>query len=134
MTSDDGLVRRVALWSAVVGALTALYALVAGGPWAALSSAAGTLVGVINVAALARIITQIFYHRDDAARVRAAVFLVFKTGALVALVWLIVSRREILNGWFTIGFTASVIATTLGGLWGSPPSGGAPTDPDEGSH
>ena len=134
MDSESGLVRRIAIVAAVLGAVAALYGLATVGPWAALSSAAGTVVGTLNVAVLAKIITQLFDHRADAVRLRAGVFLVLKTALLFGLVGLIVTRPFILGGWFTVGITMSVFGVIFGGLWGSAPTSGGPNDSDKGTH
>lgn len=134
MDNESGLVRRIAIVAAVLGTVAALYGLVTVGPWAAISSATGTAVGTLNVAVLARIITQLFDRRAEAVQMRAGIFLILKTALLFGLVGLIVTRPFILGGWFTVGITMSVFGVIFGGLWGSPPSSGGPTDSDQGTH
>ncbi len=131
--SDSGLARRVGT-VAVLAGLVSVYLMgrqfgVMGG----VSSAIGTVVGLLNLWVLARLVTRLLDPRVDAGKGTAMVLLLAKTAALFVGVGLLLRQSWVHGGSFMAGITAVVVAIAGGGLWDAvSPKPEIASDSDEG--
>lgn len=116
---DRQIVRRILVVGAVLGAAAAIFLGLREGPGAAISSLAGTLVGLGNLWAIATLVERLLSAGEN--KTRAGLLLVVKTFALFALAYGVVSRPWASGPGFMAGFTAVVFGIALGGLWGADP-------------
>ncbi len=123
----DRLLGRVARIAAVLGGLCAVWMGVRAGVGAAVSSALGTLVGLANLWALARLVTRLVDAQVPTGKGQAGALLIGKTAALFAVVGVLVWSGRVDAGAFLGGVTACVVATAAAGLWGD---GAAPKSDD----
>lgn len=127
---DPGLVRRIVLCSVVTGLVSAAAMEHFQGWKGAVSSLAGTVLGVANLWILATLIRKLFDRSADANKTRAGLLLVAKATGFFVVAGAVVSRPWIDGASFMAGFTAVVVAIAAGALWG--PSTAAHSD--EGKH
>ena len=127
LSTENVIVRRIAIAAGALGAVAALGALWLGGPRAALGSLIGTALGTVNFWALARLVIQLIDSKaDKGSKGPAAVLYIAKAVGFFILAGFLVSRPWMHREGFMAGFTAVVFAIAIGGLWGA--SDDTPTD------
>ncbi len=133
---DGPLARRIGLVALAAGLASAVVMERQFGATGAVSSVVGTAVGLLNLWALARVVTRLLDPRVTAGKGTATALLLAKTAALFLGVGLLISRSWVHGGSFMAGITAVVVAIAVGGLWDSvsPKPDAAPdsSDSDEG--
>jgi hypothetical protein len=129
MPTANRLVRRVAVISAVLGAISAVALAAFFGLASGFSSAVGTVLGVLNLWALARLVAGMLNDTNaDGRRARAAILLGAKSLALVTVVGVLVVKGWVHGGALMAGLTVVALSIVLAGAL---PSGGA-GDGDDG--
>lgn len=119
MTTENQIVRRIAVAALALGAVCALACGWAWGPMAALASAIGTALGTANLWALAQLVTRLIDTKaPKGSKGPAAVLYVAKALGFFILAGFLVSRPWMHREGFMAGFTALVVAIAVGGLWG----------------
>ncbi len=118
MSTEDVIVRRIAIAAGALGAVTALGAWWLGGPSAALGSVIGTALGTVNLWALAQLVIRLIDTKTRGSKGPAAVLYVAKALGFFVLAGFLVSRPWLHREGFMAGFTAVVFAIAIGGLWG----------------
>lgn len=118
MSTEDVIVRRIAIAAGALGAVTALGAWWLSGPSAALGSVIGTALGTVNLWALAQLVIRLIDTKTKGSKGPAAVLYVAKALGFFVLAGFLVSRPWLHREGFMAGFTAVVFAIAIGGLWG----------------
>lgn len=119
---DPGLVRRIVAFSVATGLVSAGVMEHFAGWRGAVSSLAGTVLGVANLWILATLIRKLFDRSADANKTRAGMLLVVKATGFFVVAGLVVSRPWVDGASFMAGFTAVVVAIAAGALWGPSPA------------
>ena len=129
LSTENVIVRRIAIAAGALGAVAALGALWLGGPRAALGSLIGTALGTVNFWALAQLVIRLIDAKAPAgSKGPAAVLYVAKALGFFILAGFLVSRAWLHREGFMVGFTAVVFAIAVGGL-----GGGADEPPNDGN-
>ena len=132
MNPPGRLIQRIALISAVLGTLGAVAVGVYVSPKSGISSAVGTLVGVLNLWVLARLVVGMLDDkRTNGRRARAAILLSVKGVALVTVVGILVVRHIVNGGAFMAGMSIVAASIVVGGLFSGTPEPSAPAEPTE---
>lgn len=131
--SDGALARRIGIVAVLVGAASAYWMAGQFGARGAVSSALGTVVGLLNLWVLARLVTRLLDPKVEAGKGAAMVLLLAKTAALFVGVGLLLRQSWVHGGSFMAGITAVVVAIAGGGLWDAvSPKPESVSDSDEG--
>jgi len=131
--SDSGLARRVGTVAVIAGVVSAWLMGRQFGVMGGVSSAIGTVVGLLNLWVLARLVTRLLDPKVDAGKGTAMVLLLAKTAALFVGVGLLLRQSWVHGGSFMAGITAVVVAIAGGGLWDAvSPKPESVSDSDEG--
>ncbi len=122
------IARRIAAAAGVFGVASALGCWALAGGRAALSSAVATLLGTVNLWAMAQLIGRLINTKGSAgSKGPAAALYVVKAVGFFVLAGYLVSRPWMHHEGFMAGFTAVVLAIVVGGMWG----GSDESTPDE---
>jgi peptidoglycan biosynthesis protein MviN/MurJ (putative lipid II flippase) len=136
MRPDGDLARRIGLVALASGLASAVIMERHFGATGALSSVIGTVVGLLNLWALARVVTRLLDPKVATGKGVAMALLLAKTAALFLGVGLLISRSWVHGGSFMAGITAVVVAIAGGGLWDAvsaqPAEDSVSSDSDEG--
>lgn len=117
MSTQSLIVRRIAMSAAALGAVCALACWGLGGPRAALGSVCGTVLGTVNLWALAELITRLIDSKAPAGtKGPMAVLYLAKALGFFVVAGVLVSRPWMHHEGFMAGFTAVVVAIAVGGL------------------
>lgn len=115
--ADGALARRIGTVAVLAGAVSAYWMARQFGAIGAVSSVIGTAVGLLNLWALARLVTRLLDPKVEAGKGTAMVLLLAKTAALFVGVGLLINQSWVHGGSFMAGITAVVVAIAGGGLW-----------------
>jgi dipeptide/tripeptide permease len=114
--SNSPLLLRIDYVAGFLGLLLAGALLASAGPWYALSSAVGTVAGIINFIALRRIIAQLVQPGTEANSRRAAMTLLAKFALLGAAVYLLVVVLKLEPRSLAAGISTVVVALVIESL------------------